>query len=233
MASAEYIKKQEEINERMRDILVEWIIGVHKLFKHKQDTLFFAINYLDRFLELKKVKRDKLQLTGITALFIAAKYEEIHTPDINDYVYVSAKSCSAKDIIVMEILILQTLNYSLTVVTPSVLLKQLSILDNNVRVNVELLAGYFLEISLLECEMLKYAPSVQASAAIYFARKVLKHKPAWTHTLIKYTEYAEEQIKECARDIYKLAQEIELPRFKSIRDKYWKYHSLPLSKISF
>ena len=73
----------------MREILIDWLIDVHMKFKLKEDTLFIAINIIDRYLEIKPVSRLKLQLLGITSLFIACKYEEVYTVQkIKDLVYV-------------------------------------------------------------------------------------------------------------------------------------------------
>ena len=46
-----YMEKQKYINERMRSILVDWIIEVHYQFKLKVESLFLTINFIDRFLE--------------------------------------------------------------------------------------------------------------------------------------------------------------------------------------
>lgn len=42
-----------------------------------QETLFLAVNVLDRYLSLQPVARGDLQLVGITALWLACKYEEV------------------------------------------------------------------------------------------------------------------------------------------------------------
>jgi hypothetical protein len=44
-------------------------------YKLKRETLFLTINYIDRMLSRIVVSRTKLQLVGITAMFVAAKYE--------------------------------------------------------------------------------------------------------------------------------------------------------------
>eukprot|EP00826_Nyctotherus_ovalis_P057138 TRINITY_DN7804_c0_g3_i9.p2 TRINITY_DN7804_c0_g3~~TRINITY_DN7804_c0_g3_i9.p2 ORF type:complete len:228 (-),score=68.24 TRINITY_DN7804_c0_g3_i9:1019-1702(-) len=227
------MKKLKEINVKMRDILLDWLIDVHRIFRMAQNTLFLAVNYLDRFLELREVRSDALQLVGTTALFIASKYEDVSSPEIEDFVYITAHSCSKTDIVSTEFLILKTLNHSLTVVTPYVLGRQLCALRNNRDGKVGALSGYLLEMSLFVCEMLKYAPSLQAAAAVYSARKMLKLHPAWTPSLVKYTGYEEGQMRECAEGMCELAQEIESPCFKSMREKHKTTYKLALSKVSF
>ena len=73
----------------MRGILVDWLIEVHNKFKLHAQTLWLCVNILDRYLEKVDVQRTKLQLVGVTALLIAAKFEEIYPPEIKDCVYIT------------------------------------------------------------------------------------------------------------------------------------------------
>ena len=48
----EYLKKvQTEIKDTSRGFLVEWIIDVHRKFRLVPETLYVAINTIDRFLQ--------------------------------------------------------------------------------------------------------------------------------------------------------------------------------------
>ena len=44
---------QEEINVKMRRVLVDWLTDVHMKFKLVPETLFITINMIDRYAELK------------------------------------------------------------------------------------------------------------------------------------------------------------------------------------
>ncbi len=52
-ASTGYMKRQSDINESMRAILVDWLIDVHLKFKLLNETLFLTVNIIDRYLSLK------------------------------------------------------------------------------------------------------------------------------------------------------------------------------------
>ena len=84
--------QQKDINEKMRAILIDWLIDVHLKFKLVNETMFLTVNLIDRYLEKSQVSRQKLQLVGVTAMFIATKYEEIYPPDLRDFVYVTDKA---------------------------------------------------------------------------------------------------------------------------------------------
>lgn len=51
LPSQSYMSKQIDINEKMRGILVDWIIEVHLRFKLLPETLFLTVNLIDRYLE--------------------------------------------------------------------------------------------------------------------------------------------------------------------------------------
>lgn len=71
---------QQEIDWDMRQTLIDWLLQVHLRYHMLPETLWIAVNILDRFLSKRVVSLVKLQLVGVTAMFIAAKYEEIAAP---------------------------------------------------------------------------------------------------------------------------------------------------------
>lgn len=70
-----YMEKQDEINDNMRGILIDWLIDLHLKFKMFPQTIFTMVTIIDRYLNNKNISKNKLQLVGVAALFIAAKYE--------------------------------------------------------------------------------------------------------------------------------------------------------------
>lgn len=94
LASAGYMGSQPDINEKMRAILIDWLVEVHLKFKLVPETLYLTVNLIDRYLEKASVMREKLQLVGVTAMLIASKYEEIYAPEVQDFVYITDKAYS-------------------------------------------------------------------------------------------------------------------------------------------
>jgi hypothetical protein len=90
---------QTDINEKMRAILVDWLIDVHLKFKLLPETLYLTVEYIDRYLNKEPVTRKKLQLVGVTAMLIASKYEEIYAPEIRDFVYITDKAYTKEEIL--------------------------------------------------------------------------------------------------------------------------------------
>nr|KAF6499361.1 cyclin B2 [Molossus molossus] len=102
-----------DINGRMRAILVDWLVQVHSKFRLLQETLYMCIAIMDRFLQVQPVSRKKLQLVGITALLLASKYEEMFSPNIEDFVYITDNAYTSSHIREMEALILKELKFEL------------------------------------------------------------------------------------------------------------------------
>lgn len=70
-ANPNYMTNQPDLNEKMRRILVDWLLKVHTKFKLMPETLFLTVNIIDRYLSHEIVTRKELQLVGVTAMHIA------------------------------------------------------------------------------------------------------------------------------------------------------------------
>lgn len=105
----------------MRMIVVDWLVDVHRKFKMRTDTLFIAVRLMDRYLMINAIKKEVYQLVATACLFIAAKYEEIYPPSLNDFVYICADTYDQQEIIEMESLILVDLDFNLVMTSPFVL----------------------------------------------------------------------------------------------------------------
>ena len=93
--------KQFDINEKMRAILIDWLIEVHDKFDLIGETLFLTVNLIDRFLSQKTVVRKKLQLVGLVSMLLACKYEEVSVPVVGDLILISDKAYSRKEVLEM------------------------------------------------------------------------------------------------------------------------------------
>lgn len=193
----DYMIRQVEINEKMRAILIDWLIEVHLKFELMPETLYLTVNIIDRYLSIEAVTRKNLQLVGITAMLLACKYEEIWAPEINDFVCISAKEYTSEQLVAMEHTILNQLKFNLTVPTPYVFLVRFLKAAGSDK-EMENLAFFLVDLSLLHYIMIKYSPSMLAAAAVYTAQCTLKKSSAWSKTLILHTGYSEADLKECA-----------------------------------
>jgi len=110
---ATYMRRQNYINENIRAVLVDWLINVHSKLNLLPETLYITVNIIDRYLSLKELEKDEIQLLGVSALLIATKYEEIYPPTVKDYIYISKNAYTKQQILEMEMDILSTLEFKM------------------------------------------------------------------------------------------------------------------------
>jgi hypothetical protein len=172
----DYMSDQRELDWPQRALLVDWIIEVHQKLHLLPETLFLAVNIIDRFMTLRVVGLDKIQLVGVTALLIAAKYEEVFPPVLSHFVYLTSGSFSDEDLIGAEKFMLQVLEYEMAFPNPLNFLRRISKADEY-HVQSRAIAKYLLELCMLDHELLGYPPSLHAAAAMYLSRCVLGLQP--------------------------------------------------------
>ena len=172
-----YIEQQKELEWRMRGVLVDWLLEVHTRFHLLPETFYLTVNLIDRFLSCKVVQLERLQLVGVTAMFIASKYEEVLSPHIGNFRHVADDGFTEAEILNAERYILATLNYDLSFPNPMHFMRRISKADNY-DIQTRTLAKYLLEISLLDHRFLHFRPSINAAASMQLARVILE-KGQW------------------------------------------------------
>ncbi|MCJ1294034.1 G2/mitotic-specific cyclin [Xylographa carneopallida] len=192
MPNPEYMEHQEHLDWQERHVLIDWLIEVHEKFNLLPETLYLAINIIDRFLSTKVVQLEKFQLVGITALFIASKYEEVMSPHVSNFSYVARNDYSDTEILSAERYILSALNYDLSYPNPMNFLRRISKADNY-DIQTRTLGKYLLEISVVDNRFMEHLPSHIAAASMYMARLILE-RGQWDATLSHYSGYTEEEI---------------------------------------
>ncbi len=222
MPNFDQIKDQTDINDKMRSILIDWIIDVHLRFGLKTETLFLTVNIIDRYISTKPILRSRFQLVGIAALFIACKYEEIFYPEVKEFVNATDKTYTKKEVIQAEREILFTLNFNLTVSSPY---RFFEIISLNFNFNeVELAYGkYLLEYYLIDLKMNKYSPSLISLAVTYIIMKINGYKDyPILYTLLNKSDVNSNQknLKECAKEIYYLIENSKSLNYKAVLRKY-------------
>ena len=113
-----YISEQKEITEKMREILIDWIINVHLKYKLLDETLFLTVILIDRYLQKVQISRKYLQLVGVASLLIACKYEEIYPPLIKSFIYITDNAYNKDELLNMEKKILSKLEFNICFPSP-------------------------------------------------------------------------------------------------------------------
>ncbi|XP_006463948.1 hypothetical protein AGABI2DRAFT_194588 [Agaricus bisporus var. bisporus H97] len=189
MPNPHYMESQKELAWKMRGILMDWLIQVHVRFRLLPETLFLCVNLIDRFLSARVVSLAKLQLVGVTCLFISAKFEEVISPSVSHFLLCADSTYTEAEILQAERYVLKTLEWNLSYPNPVHYLRRVSKADGY-DVKVRTLAKYLLEISCLEWRMIAAPPSLMAAASIWLARLALGYEQ-WTPNLAHYSGYSE------------------------------------------
>ena len=224
-----YMKEQKEINEKMRSILIDWLIDVHHKFRFSDETLFMTVFIIDRYLSVNQITKLKLQLLGITSLLIACKHEEIDLPKIDDFIYITDNAYVKDEVIRMENYILKVLNFELLYPSPIKFYEYLSIYFNFDK-KMHLMGKYLMESFLVDIKCTKYKPSIISSACCYIVLKFFKFKnyqesydkKFYSLVIDDNSKYSEHDIKDCARDICLFVDNINKTKFLACQKKYSK-----------
>ncbi|KGL96058.1 Cyclin-A1, partial [Charadrius vociferus] len=214
-----YMRKQPDITTGMRAILVDWLVEVGEEYKLRTETLYLAVNFLDRFLSCMSVLRGKLQLVGTAAILLAAKYEEIYPPGVGEFVYITDDTYTKRQLLKMEHLLLKVLAFDLTAPTVNQFLLQY-FQRHGVCMRTENFARYLAELTLLEADpFLKYLPS-QTAAAAYCLANYTVNRSFWPETLAAFTGYSLSEIVPCLTDLHKVCLDAPHCQLQAIKEKY-------------
>mmetsp|Transcript_36896 Transcript_36896/g.59690 ORF Transcript_36896/g.59690 Transcript_36896/m.59690 type:complete len:395 (+) Transcript_36896:91-1275(+) len=220
---------QRDVNPTMRGILVDWLVEVAEEYRLLGETLDLSVNFIDRYLRTHQVHRGRLQLVGITCMLIAAKYEEIYAPQVDEFVYISDNTYGREEVLYMETDILNQLNWEVAAATPKAFLKRFNKAAHADPVTA-MLAQYIAELALQEYSFLKYLPSNIAAASLSIALQVM-HLPSWTPTLRHYTGYSESDLEESVSVIFPYYRDSSKSPLQAVREKYSHSKFLRVSHI--
>ncbi|KAM1224984.1 hypothetical protein ACFX2G_044758 [Malus domestica] len=216
---------QKDINADMRAILIDWLVEVAEEFRLVPETLYLTINYVDRYLSGNVMHRKQLQLLGVACMMIAAKYEEIIAPEVEQFCYFTDNTYVKEEVLQMESSVLNHLKFEMTAPTAMCFLRRFCFAAQKTsEVPSEhfwCLASYIAELSLVEYSMLCYAPSLIAASAAFLAKYILSPlKKPWNSTLRHYTLYQASDLSDCVKALHHLCCNGCGSNLPAVREKY-------------
>jgi len=222
-------------SDKMRAVLVDWLVEVQIQFKLLQETLFLTVNTIDRFLavEGKTVHRSRLQLVGVAAMFLISKIEEVYAPAVSDFVYITDNAYTEAEIKQMELRIIRTLDFDLCQPISLNFLRRYS-KAGEVDVLQHSLAKYTLEVCLLDYNLVAVPGSLMASSSLCLSLLLLDSSTSldtvWTPTLQFYSGYSPETVLDI---VTKLASNmVKMDRTSKLQAVRTKYKSGKFMKVA-
>ena len=151
---------------------------------------------------------------------MCSKFEEVHPPVIDDFLYISENAYTREQIVDCESRILNALQFNLGTVTIRAFLRRF-LKAANASSRTCFLAGYIAELALLEYACIRFLPSLIATCAVCLALHS-QRLPSWNETLAHYAQYQLDnpQFQECLRTLQALYRGAERSSFQAIRNKH-------------
>eukprot|EP00727_Mastigamoeba_balamuthi_P003338 m51a1_g13000 putative cyclin a (434) ;mRNA; r:199-2327 len=222
---------EARVTPAMRAILVNWLDNVCLKCKLHEDTLFHAVNYIDRYMSKRAITRNDLQLLGLAALLVASKVAEVDdlVPRVWELRDLCDNAYSANQIVVAERAMLTVLDYHILVPHARTLVELLHCVLSS-RTPVVMLSYYLLELGLTSYETTsRYAPSMVAAAAVYLTHVSLHMAVPWP-TEVKYVSgYEELQLWDCVLSLHTVWSSASMdPNIAAVYEKYsaTEYHEV-------
>merc|ERR1712168_975238 len=220
--------KNCHVNGKMRAVLIDWLVEVHAQFKLLPETLYLTVAILDRYLAVRcaDIKRKKLQLVGVSCMWIASKYEEMYAPEINDFVYITDNAYSTLEIRSMELDILRVLDFNLGKPLPLHFLRRNS-KAAGVDAKQHNFAKFFMEMTLQEYSFVHVSPSELAAAALCLSCRVINQdteegveKLQWEEKMVHYSGYEESALEPLMASIASFVVKSETSKLNFVKQKY-------------
>lgn len=164
--------QQPEIRWHMRPCLVDFLVEIHFSFRLRPETLYLALNIVDRYVSRRIVFIKHYQLVGCAALWIAAKFEDAkeRVPTVHDLVQMCHDAYDESAFLQMEGHVLSTIQWTLGHPTAEAWLRLMCCGPCIEEPKVQHVARFLMEITLFYREFVKYTSSSIALAALTLAR---------------------------------------------------------------
>ncbi|KAK8496881.1 hypothetical protein V6N12_072493 [Hibiscus sabdariffa] len=216
---------QRDITRSMRGILVDWLVEVSEEYKLVPDTLFLTVNLIDWYLSRNYIERQRLQLLGITCMLIASKYEEICVPRVEEFCFITDNTYNKEEVLKMETQVLKCFGFQIYSPTAKTFLRRFlraaQASYKSPSIEMESLANYLAELTLIEYDFLNLAPSMVAASAVFLARWTLDQSShPWNSTLEHYTAYKASHLRTTVAALQDLQLNTKRCPLTAIRIKY-------------
>ncbi|EOA20684.1 hypothetical protein CARUB_v10000996mg [Capsella rubella] len=216
---------QRDIDPYMRKILIDWLVEVSDDYKLVPDTLYLTVNLVDRFLSSTYIERQRLQLLGVSCMLVASKYEELCAPRVEEFCFITANTYTKAEVLSMEIQVLNLVHFKLSIPTTKTFLRRfIKAAQSSYKApltELEFLANYLAELTLMEYTFLRFRPSLTAASAVFLARWTLDQTDhPWNPTLQHYTRYEVAELRSTVLAIEDLQLNTSGCTLTATREKY-------------
>ncbi|KFQ64079.1 Cyclin-J-like, partial [Phaethon lepturus] len=203
----------------MRRYFIDLLTVLSNHFNLCPTARHLAVYLLDLFMDHYDITVKQLHIVSFACLLLASKFEEKEDKvpkleHLNNLAYMCNVNVvlNKKDLLRMEMLLLENFNWNLCLPTPAHYIDYylyVSIGENDlhngwpvtsltkIKNFLEKYAYYFLDFSVQDHTFLHFRPSLIAAACVCASRICMQISPAWTTQLELLTRYSWEHLAQC------------------------------------
>eukprot|EP00043_Microstomoeca_roanoka_P013887 m.136728 g.136728 ORF g.136728 m.136728 type:complete len:566 (-) comp15875_c0_seq1:463-2160(-) len=186
---------------KMRFILVDWLVEVASLKMYSSETLYCAVDLVDRYLAMRTVTRKTLQLLGITCMVIAARFTEQEIITIREAAWLTENTYQYENVVQMVAEVIAVIGGDLR--RPSLndyvnIFVQLG----NVPAHIHLFMKYIAETTLLHVKTHSYSPASMGAAVFYIGMYLAGCKSFWPTALQLNTNLRVSRFRKEIEEVY-------------------------------
>lgn len=179
---------QKDLTPNLRKIVVDWMWEVCEEQKCQEDIFPLAVNYMDRFLSVKPINKNHLQLLGTTCLLVSSKLRESDSLSVDLLVIYTDNTVTTEELLMWEMLLLSILKWEVSAITAHdflwYILKRLNLDTAKPFVDVVIKhCGTFIGMCARDYKFCSYPPSVIAGASIAAALNGLQYAAIYKYDL--------------------------------------------------
>ncbi|KAI3808354.1 hypothetical protein L1987_24303 [Smallanthus sonchifolius] len=185
--------------------VVEYVEDIYADYRRMENCSLISSEYMSQQFEIDEVMRAiiidwLIELVAMVAMLLSIKYEKDSVLLVKDLSSYADDSYSTSEILEMEKLMLNTLEYDMSQPTAYVFITRFLKAARS-EPQLDHLSFFLIELCLREYAMLKFPPSLLAAASVYTAQCSLYGLRQWSKTCEWYPKYSEDQLLECSRMI--------------------------------
>ena len=194
--------RPEMVTMAMQDraVLLDWMAEVCVWFKMCSQTFFIAANLIDTYYVRTTAHRATLQLSGLAALFSAAKFEEVDVPKAAKFAAMLPRCPSTATLNQAALDLLCAIGFDFNTATPAAFfscIQSLDALDSTPESLAARRTAFLMcKMSMLNAHSRSFLPSVLGCACWSLARELADYSP-WSPELEAFTGYAEPALATC------------------------------------
>ncbi|XP_019855606.1 PREDICTED: cyclin-F-like [Amphimedon queenslandica] len=201
LLSASIYDAQPDVNEEMVFILLDWIVEVAEMKSFSTKTLHLAISLIQRYMVARKLKRSRLQLLGVTALLLAARWTAVPIITIREAAWLTDNTYRYDEVVCMMGEIVSTLHGEIQKPTVPDYLEMFELLVNADKKS-SCLAAYVSESAVLFPDFGRYTAAQIAAGCLLLARVLLEQELPWPSALVEATGLTVPDLYHCTSLLY-------------------------------